>query len=165
MPWKEQSKNLSLRIQVQEKQGDAASASSQCEDTLGKNANNTWQNRCFSLPYYFFINFWFLKIQGTFSTFMLCFVELWSHCYSHMYKYDTVFFLKNSLGDYYLFRTIRGRLYTMKHFFVKFWCKKVTIKDFSTTSFLKTVIDKLLTLSGCNNRYNGIWTSEINQMK
>ena len=84
-----------------------------CHDTL--------QNRCFSLPYYFFINFWFLNIQGTFSTFMLCFVELWSHCYSHMYKYDTVFFfLKNSLGDYYLFRTIRGRLYTMKHFLVKF---------------------------------------------
>ena len=73
------------------KNKDAASASSQCKDTLGKNANNTWQNRCFSLPYYFFINFWFLKIQGTFSTFMLCFVELWSHCYSHMYKYDTVF--------------------------------------------------------------------------
>ena len=39
----------------------------------------------------FSLNFWFLKIQGTFSTFMLCFVELWSHCYSHMYKYDTVF--------------------------------------------------------------------------
>ena len=36
-------------------------------------------------PYYFFINFWFLNIQETFSTFMLCFVKLWSHCYSHMW--------------------------------------------------------------------------------
>ena len=45
----------------------------------------------FSLPYYFFINFWFLNIQGTFSTFMFCFVELWSPCYSFMYKYDSVF--------------------------------------------------------------------------
>ena len=90
-----------------------------------------------------------------------CFVELWSHCYSHMYKYDTVFPWRIAWAIIIFFARIRGRLYTMKHFFVEFWCKRVTIKDFSTTSFLKKVIDKLLTISGCNNRYNGIWTSEI----
>lgn len=95
VPWKEQSKNLSLPIQVQEKQGDAASASSQCEDTLGKMPTTHGRIDVFlsllKSPYYFFINFCFLNIQGTFSTFMLCFLELWSHCYSHIYKYDTVF--------------------------------------------------------------------------
>ena len=54
------------------KQGDAASASSQCEDTLGKNANNTWQNRCFLSHIIFSLTFGSLTFKGHFP--LSCFV-------------------------------------------------------------------------------------------